>query len=113
MVAVTNAACQHNGDLILGVFFAKLYSRKGLCTAQDSHVHIEQAVVAWWDVVATYQRRISTWPKLTRKWKHAGGCFAVSGQAQKISDNLWNEDLGIFTNRFSEDHNNGSFYDHV
>ena len=33
--------------------------------------------------------------------------------AQKISDNLWDEDLGIFVNRFSADHNNGSFYEHV
>ena len=33
--------------------------------------------------------------------------------AQKISDNLWNEELGIFVNRFSSDHNNGTFYEHV
>jgi hypothetical protein len=32
---------------------------------------------------------------------------------QKIADNLWNEDLGIFVNRFSSDHENGSFYEHV
>ena len=33
--------------------------------------------------------------------------------AQKISDHLWDENLGIFVNRFSDDHNNGSFYEHV
>ena len=33
--------------------------------------------------------------------------------AQKISENLWNEDLGIFMNRFSADHNDGSFDKHV
>jgi glycogen debranching enzyme len=33
--------------------------------------------------------------------------------AQLISAHLWNEDLGIFVNRFSSDHNNGSFYPHV
>ena len=33
--------------------------------------------------------------------------------AAKISANLWNEELGIFVNRFSADHNNGSFYEHV
>ena len=26
---------------------------------------------------------------------------------------LWNEELGIFVNRFSADHNNGSFYPHI
>jgi hypothetical protein len=33
--------------------------------------------------------------------------------AQKISDHLWHEQLGIFVNRFSADHNNGSFYPHI
>lgn len=33
--------------------------------------------------------------------------------ADKISAHLWNEELGIFVNRFSADHANGSFYEHV
>ena len=33
--------------------------------------------------------------------------------ADKISAHLWNEELGIFVNRFSADHNNGSFYPHI
>lgn len=33
--------------------------------------------------------------------------------AQKISEHLWNEQLGIFVNRFSADHANGSFYPHM
>lgn len=33
--------------------------------------------------------------------------------AQKITDHLWHEQLGIFVNRFSADHDNGSFYPHI
>ena len=33
--------------------------------------------------------------------------------SDKISANLWNEELGIFVNRFSSDHNNGTFYEHI
>ena len=33
--------------------------------------------------------------------------------AQKISEHLWHEQLGIFVNRFSADHNNGTFYPRI